>query len=413
MMAQALKTSDTPHALVIRFTDLTPGQSGKTGQATSFDIEVDGLNNNWYIDLWQPGRRYVAELGLRRADSTLRRFVRSNEILVPRAEPSTALEFNLAQYKGAKPISRTGTSANSSYSVAHLARLLPSFGGFPDVLSDPTSQTIEEPEFPGAPLKRVQNWDAEIEPPFEDDATPSPERYRYGKDFPVIQFATINESPAYATGNDSPIDFEAVPELPETDPLTIAPGNLTFEPAVVPEFLSPRAASVSGTGHKPENFPQINIDALDTFHREGKQLKASLGIVLNNDWSATASFPGALPGHGNKLAINVPANSPTASNRPMKASPQAQAWPAPKPVIALEETMAESFFSAGADNRDLNLSVRLELTGTAGPDKALTLFGEPVEIDEQGQFYVRVKLDKGPLLAALLRAQHGTNLEAD
>ncbi|MGD8912726.1 MAG: DUF4912 domain-containing protein [Candidatus Thiodiazotropha sp.] len=394
MMKQALEATKAPHALVIRFSDLTPGQISETSEEATFDIVVDGLDNNWYIDVWQPGKRYVAELGLRGADNTLHPFVRSNEIQVPRAEPSPRLEFNLAQYKGAKPIVEIQDLGESTYSVAHLINLLPPFKSFPDVHSDMDNQILKEPEFPKAPLTRVQAW--ALEPTIENGTPTARERCSYGSSFPATPVETINEFSSFATTCDVPIDYKAVPELPEIDPRTVSESNMEFAAARRPEFLAPE---VSSSGNTENSADQKDVQAA-AFKKVYPEVRSD---------SRHSSRPLVCNERIEKIDSSI--SVPTAFNDHTNEYPRVPAGPAPKPVIALEEAIAESFFSATNHEIDLSLSVQLELSGKSSADQVLTLFGESVYVDEHGRFSVRIKLDKDPQLSALLRAQRNNIME--
>ncbi len=81
--ARAL-TGECDCPMVLRLRDVTAGAAA----GSTFDIEVQGLQNHWYIDLWEPGRAYVAELGLRQPDGTLIGIARSNRVDTPRAAQS-------------------------------------------------------------------------------------------------------------------------------------------------------------------------------------------------------------------------------------------------------------------------------------------------------------------------------------
>ncbi len=397
MMKEALANTKAPHVLVLRFTDLTPLPAGSSAEAESFDVEVDGLDNNWYIDLWQPGKHYLAELGLR-GDETFHLFVRSNKIQVPRAEPSPVLEFKQAQYQRAK----SASDGKPAYSVAHLTDRLPPFNSFPDVRADLAELTLSEPEFPGAPLMRVT---AEVdEGGLGDQTISSRERIHYGTDFPQI---TVEESDLTLTTHDSD-----TPKLPATDPLTISPSKLELEPSPLPEFS---ALSDTPNPSKPEQhasakdfiFPQIDIAELAVVHHQREYIEASHASVMAPGLD-TLLTDESMP------ELEFSESDASASGSGGNYQSQANEWVAPKPVLALEDALAESYFSAThGDDRELSVSVALELSGTSGTDQLVTLFGEPVDLDEQGRFSVRLKLDKGPALAALVRAHRQRSQEGN
>ena len=76
------------HPLVLRMQDITGGGAADASSPQAFDVEVQGLQSHWYIDLWQPGRTYVADLGFRKEDGTLVSLARSNPVDTPRAAQS-------------------------------------------------------------------------------------------------------------------------------------------------------------------------------------------------------------------------------------------------------------------------------------------------------------------------------------
>jgi hypothetical protein len=383
------------------------------------------------------------------------------------------LEFNLAQYKGAKPIAESRVLGETTYSVAHLTNLLPPFKSFPDVRTDAVNQTLDEPEFPTAPLSRVQAWS--LESTLEDRATTARKRYSYGSDFPTLPFKTIKDASANITTettSDASIDYKAVPELPEIDPRTVSEGNLEFASPLLPDFLKPEASSAgykensagrqeiqaatfkkvypevraatghpdtddsvsslsadavasdihgsgysmqatSPPGHKVEetrSFQQIHSDELDVYRIEAERFKLRLKRTPRIELPSSSSS-GTLVRNEHIEDIDSSTSTPADLIGQENECRHAPAGPAPKPVVALEEAIAAAFFSATTDATGLSLSVQLELSGQSCSDHVLALFGESVHVDEQGRFCVRIKLDKSPQLAALLRAQHKNNLE--
>jgi hypothetical protein len=285
----------------------------------------------------------------------------------------------------------------------------------------------------------VQAWG--VEPTIEDGVTTARERYSYGSSFPTTPIETINESSAAVsteTTCHAPIDYKAVPELPEIDPRTVSESNMEFAAARRPGFFATEVSSSGNsensadqkeiqadtlykvfpevrddTKHKVEetnSFQQIYIDKLDVYPMEGERFKSPL---KKTPYSGLPTSPSSSAMASNERIENIDSYlvAPAALIDQMNEHRHAPAGPAPRPVVALEETIAESFFSSTNDKADLSLSVQLELSGESSSDQVLTLFGEAVHVDEQGHFSVRLKLDKSPQLAALLRAQRKSNLE--
>jgi hypothetical protein len=72
--------------LVLRVFDVT--ESGDAGAASqAFDVEVQGLQGRWYLDLWRDDRTFVTQLGYRQADGSLAVLAQSNAVSTPPAEP--------------------------------------------------------------------------------------------------------------------------------------------------------------------------------------------------------------------------------------------------------------------------------------------------------------------------------------
>lgn len=442
MMKEALAVTPAPHALVIRIIDLTPAQGDTKTEQVSFDIEVDGLDNNWYIDLWQPGKHYVAELGLRGADDKLHLFARSNKIQLPNAEPSPVLDFKVAQYKHSKPLKKMQAATEPAYSISHLTPLLPPFSGFLNKNTGETDKTPSESSAKGAPLRRLPNTpitptktvltaenaatrEQKTLTESSDETPPLEEQNLLSKHFPMVSAENRNTVL---------VDDDTLPKLPVTDPLTISPNDLAINPAALLELpaspstlpkwhapaspYSPTAETDStyreshiaiqkvaiqkvtapkAAAEKSAAFPQIGTEELAAYHTNGDILKAAFTAAITSDLPASV-YQCAEPASVTNTAV-----SDTSANL-HDEYPQPPTQTVTRPVVKLEDSLSESFFSAATSNRKLRVSVQLELSGKSDADQLLTLFGKPVETDEEGHFSIQLKLDKGPGLAALICA---------
>jgi len=84
---------DGAHApIVLRFYDITFVDLSRQGAHRSFDVAVHGLQNNWYVQLWQDLKSYVADIGLCKPDGALVALARSNVIHTQRSEESPHYE---------------------------------------------------------------------------------------------------------------------------------------------------------------------------------------------------------------------------------------------------------------------------------------------------------------------------------
>ncbi len=80
----------TSPPLVLRVYDVTDATAGAPG-SEFFDVDVQGLESRCYVDLWQAGRAYDAELALRSAGGTLQTLARSNRVQTPREQPDSGV----------------------------------------------------------------------------------------------------------------------------------------------------------------------------------------------------------------------------------------------------------------------------------------------------------------------------------
>ncbi len=89
-LAEARRRLGDDGPLVLRLYDATPALPAGSDRAPPFDVAVSGLENRWYVDVWQPGRSYVAELGLRAPRGGLVRLAASRRVDLPSAAPEAA-----------------------------------------------------------------------------------------------------------------------------------------------------------------------------------------------------------------------------------------------------------------------------------------------------------------------------------
>jgi hypothetical protein len=78
--------------LVLRLYDVTGIEFNGRNAHTAFDIEVQGLQGHWYLDLWKDGRTHVADIGFRTSEGPLVCLARSNPVSTPPASESP--EYN-------------------------------------------------------------------------------------------------------------------------------------------------------------------------------------------------------------------------------------------------------------------------------------------------------------------------------
>lgn len=145
------------HPLVLRMRDVTdPGAAGPA----PFDVEVQGLQNHWSVDLWEPGRAYVAEIGLRLANGGLVGIARSNRVETPRAGQSESTEvitLDVGEPDIGPITAELAAAALQTADSAPAMTLLPAPGPavavlqnrYPDPL--PEAGLVAEPDAPAGP----------------------------------------------------------------------------------------------------------------------------------------------------------------------------------------------------------------------------------------------------------------------
>jgi hypothetical protein len=74
----------TESDVVLRIYDISCIDWNGSNHHSFFDIEVEDLAGNWYIELGRPGASFCAELGLRAPDGRFLALVRSNIVTLPR-----------------------------------------------------------------------------------------------------------------------------------------------------------------------------------------------------------------------------------------------------------------------------------------------------------------------------------------
>lgn len=79
--ADVARAGSSRQKTVLRVYDIT-GASIESPN-TLFDIEIHHLNSNWYIDVGQPDREWIAEIGYKTADGRFFMLVRSNSVRTP------------------------------------------------------------------------------------------------------------------------------------------------------------------------------------------------------------------------------------------------------------------------------------------------------------------------------------------
>lgn len=82
----------TPLKSILRVYDVTGLVFDGTNAHASFDIDLHSNANNWYIDVGQPNRSFVVEIGIVASDGSFHPLCRSNQVTTPRYGMSEVLD---------------------------------------------------------------------------------------------------------------------------------------------------------------------------------------------------------------------------------------------------------------------------------------------------------------------------------
>lgn len=423
-------------ALVLRFTDLSTQRGGITPDY-SFDIEVQELRNNWYVDLWQDGRCYSAQLGLRTTDGDIISLARSNEVALPRAMPSSELDFKQIEVRTPLPLDLNLPETVPEHGVHLLKNLFPRgrplVEEFPELEPEAPDITLDEPECPAlmraatAPADSPALHQPEQELIDYSHAAPVP-ILTEETEFPQIDSGEIDLFRLQAKKEKARLLAEIGMEMPPVAEETISPADVDLTPQPLPVFKGETELPQSTLYSEPTLESSTQLVDLDTSEAQPRDLVARSQLLQGGfpevmpDRDTDFAEPelplpiaetGAWQGHpvpfGFRGKVAMPANTTHADgSMAEEAVPEqttAVSGPAPRPVIALEEILGNTFFSYGRGESTLEINAELHLHGKLRADSVLSLLSEQVHVDSQGNFSVRLKLDSGPALSMLVYGQ--------
>jgi len=321
-------TAGEGRSLVLRFADQTAPAPGSTARP-AFDIAVEGLSNNWYVDLWSAGGSYVAELGVRTADGGFSPLARSNRVDMPPAGPSRSLDFRRSD----------ASVPDAAVPVAPVVGVPPDTDLFRSLFPK-----REDPrEFPDVSISGL---------------------------IPVSVEPTIPGLPSVPERDaDAPISFI------ESEPVPVAVAPVAPTRA--------RVAAAPNGGDRP--FPSVASETVLRFSRDA-------GRAEDHAVSAVA-----VP-----LPQVAPPPSVVVSAAPVEGrSQEGGNVVSPAKALPIESVAALSSFVNGV-GVDFEINAELVIFGRARPGSALSLYGRPVTVAEDGTFSVRRPLPQGALVLPLL-----------
>jgi len=397
--------------LVLRVRDVTPDESGLERDWEPFDIEVQGLDSHCYVDLWQDGRAYEAELGLGAPDGSLIGLARSNRVETPHAgprpraaavappaaipppraiaaEPEAAPQPELRTAGPLKDENPVPSAAVAPYTPVRQALIGPFpeapyaalqeslFGRLPEAPSVPIGEALFRPVPETLPAALQVSLFGPL-----PEAPSVPIRGAPIGPFPEVPSATLQESL-----------FGPLPEAP-----SVPIGKAPIGP--FPEVPS-AALQESLFGPLPE-APSVPIGEAPEV-----ALRAPPGQGL------VPEFPNAFPGPGAGEGITGPGGDGSAYQAVDGALlPAFDAGSTTAPAgVAMDTTGADGSLDTGgepfvtysssalAGSPLLEINAELHVYGRARPGSRLRIFGRPVVLRPDGSFSVRRPLPAGAVV---------------
>ncbi len=215
---------DSPD-LVLRFHDVSPRGTPGTRAEVPFDVEIQGRRGATYVDLWQAGHSYVADLGLRGGGDHFVLLARSNQVDQP-------------------PL---GPSADDSY--AEIGHFEPEIPAFPALTIPPTPDpSLFDGLFPG---RAAEPPASESDDPPESPETPDVVEVTDVLD--VMEFPFVTESEGFPLIDPSSLRpaSEAMPAgIGATATTTVK--TLGDTPAATTDAPPPGARSAPGDTPAPD-----------------------------------------------------------------------------------------------------------------------------------------------------------------
>jgi hypothetical protein len=367
--AAQIRSGLTHAPLVLRLYDITGVEFNGRNAHTAFDMEVQGLQGHWYLDLWKDGRTHLADIGFRTNDGSLVCLARSNPVSTPAATESS--EYNTLAVD-------TGADTPPALRMT-------------DLINDPNLSPQNLDAETGAPVPTGPDADYEVVPAA-----------------PFVAPGHVEEAAAPAT-----VPFEPAPAAPEPAALQ-QDLQAWFDQAAEAAAATVARAPWQGPGHTPAGEPAQAPER--SVLAAGWPTAEQLSAPVNGNSAAEEAAVSRAENEGwpteDELARHV-ADTPGAAPA-LPPAPEAGPAPAPDPAPPVQApapgpmpTSLDSYVTLSSyehQRREVALEVNVELHiyGRARPGTELTLYGQPVPLRPDGTFSVRKPLPNGAVVLPLL-----------
>lgn len=385
--AAAAACGDPSPPILLRLYDVTGVDFDGANAHSYFDMQVQGLQGHWYVDLWKDGRSYIADLGLRRADGRLEILARSNPVSTPPAAESSRYHteaVNTAQPEPALRLTDLIGDPNLSPENTDVET------GAEIDLNPPPLHIVPAPDpaayrAPDAPVDPSEPPFAEFLPSSEpvgksserteDRAFPLP----VGADMRPAAYPPVGPS---IRESDYPVEPASGSVEPRSEPAPTAE-----QPAIAidqPAALTPQTDEGRPDWPTAEELSRFIPDS-----PSAEEIPSAHSALASASASDSAS-----------VSQSEPARAPEVPTAPPSEPERRE--PGPPASLPLENYV--TLFSAEHGRRQVALEVNVELHifGRAKPGTQVSFYGQPVPLRPDGSFSLRKPLPHGAVVLPLL-----------
>lgn len=380
----ALGFADDDAPLVLRLTEVTP--QDEPGDV--FDIEVVGLQGQFYVDIWGDARRYRGTLGFRLRDGSLAPLAQSNEVsLPPGASAADTTWREIAMPAPPPPPARPALTLAASTTVPSAFVPTTAAGhSAPLPMSEPAAGAV--PAAVAATVLAVAPT-AEGTPPAPAAAPAGP------APTPLVGVAAGEATSLVDTPPPAEVAFAAGP--PEPPPST--PSPFAEATSGVDSHALPAPPALEGSPDAAGDAAAVVIaNALAAHERE-----AVLPLAPFPFYEPESEAPSGEP-PATEAGESPPPPDSGESEGPPPPSPDEGPEPVPLP---LENVLTLSSFAVAGSEVEFEVNAELHIFGRAKPGLKLQMFGRPVAVRPDGTFSINRPLPNGALVLSVLLAKNG------
>ena len=347
-----------------------------------------GLHGQFYVDVWEPARRYRATLGYRLADGTLVPLASSEVAELPPLGPADDRTW--------REMALPPPAAPAPLALKPVAPPAPPPPAVPPAVSSPPDDAKPVPLPDDALPSRI----AALSPGVGGVATPQPAQTT-ARPAAALAAPTGEADDDRMPDNGGPgawptMTAEATAEPPPASPApspspSAAAPLMPPRPVVQPFPLPPLEHSDHPAGGE--------IGGVTTGERPFWEMPATV-------WAGSPDAEGPSPLPGPSATGEHEAGTGDVQEAAPGAAPGADEGPTALP-LPLENVLSLSSFVLGRDPVELEVNAELHVFGRVKPGSRLQLFGRDVRVRPDGTFSVHRPLASGAAIMPVLMTEQG------